>query len=383
MPLKIPRKLTPFIRAALRCAERSHAASVEIRSVRNFVLMPHSTRLGPLVLLTELIEALRTTLPDARVIVAGSGMALDLFRMVDGLERLVEVPDPRQDLRGSIRALRAQRFYAGEPYITLLPLGSARVEYRLAAWLSGAPATVDIAGSRRVSTSCKWERSRSRVANCLQLIEALGHGPALWEQLNANPELWEPVLTVRDEYKAAARQLLAAEGFSPDRPYAVLVTQSSPTPPRSWRPEHFREMATWLHQQHGLQIVFTGAKTDREGVARVRDPLSFPTADLSGKTALGELAALMQGARLALTLDTGTMHIGRAVKLPMVVIHAATEPPMEWLPLGVDRMPVLLNVPQEAGSPFELPGELKPEAVQATLQQLLEQFPNGADPARS
>jgi ADP-heptose:LPS heptosyltransferase len=79
-----------------------------------------------------------------------------------------------------------------------------------------------------------------------------------------------------------------------------------------------------------------------------------------------------------MALDTGAMHVGRAVRLPMVVIGPAAESPVEWLPLGHPRMPTFLCAHREPDSPFEVPGEVKPEEVQARLAEVLERFPNGA-----
>ena len=129
----------------------------------------------------------------------------------------------------------------------------------------------------------------------------------------------------------------------PKRPLAVLVTQTSVTQRKGWRAERFVEVARVLRDRHGMNLVLVGAGSEREGVARLAEQIGGEARSVAGETSLPQLAALLSLCRVGVTLDTGTMHIGRAVGLPMVIIAPAWSPPVEWLPLDDPRFVILKN----------------------------------------
>ena len=84
----------------------------------------------------------------------------------------------------------------------------------------------------------------------------------------------------------------------------------------------------------GLRIVLTGTEEERELVARVKVAMTAPTLDLSGRTSLGALGALVGSCRLVVSNDTGIAHVADALATPSVVIFRAGAPEVErWAPL--------------------------------------------------
>jgi len=55
---------------------------------------------------------------------------------------------------------------------------------------------------------------------------------------------------------------------------------------------------------------------------------------IAGKTTVAELAAVCSLADIAITLDTGGLHVARTQQLPLVVIAPAWQNSVEWMPLG-------------------------------------------------
>jgi ADP-heptose:LPS heptosyltransferase len=92
-----------------------------------------------------------------------------------------------------------------------------------------------------------------------------------------------------------------------------------------------------------------------------------------------ELAALLAMSDAVVSLDTGTMHVGRAVGVPMVVIGPSWQRPIEWLPLGVPQVGILRG-PDREGVPegYQL-DEVGAEEVIGALRELMAAYPASAE----
>ena len=131
-------------------------------------------------------------------------------------------------------------------------------------------------------------------------------------------------------------------------------------------------------ERYGAYIVFVGTAAEAAAIDALRAGLGRGTTSVAGKTSLLQLCALLSLCRVGLTLDTGTLHLGRTVGLPMVIIAPAWSPPIEWLPLGNRRYRILKNA-EMAFSPTEyVIDEVSVEEVTAALDELVAAYPAGA-----
>lgn len=99
---------------------------------------------------------------------------------------------------------------------------------------------------------------------------------------------------------------------------------------RRWPPERFAQVGDAL-QALGLQVVLTGAASERDLTLAVARAMRTPSIDTASDISIGALAALMSRARLLVSNDTGVSHVAAAMRLPSVIIFRASE--MErWAP---------------------------------------------------
>jgi ADP-heptose:LPS heptosyltransferase len=353
-----------------------HPSQPELSEVRNFLLLQYPLALGTAIHATPLIAALHAAIPGARVSAAASGFALEILRGNPGLEQLVPTPSPLRELLPSAQAIRKANIFGRERYAVLLTTGNERSRVILAAMLSGGPTRVGFTLVPELASAyLHYDPRISQIANNLRIIEALGHGSALLEQLQANPALIEPQVFPSAEDAATAHLLLKEQGIDESKPIAVFITQTSPTQRKSWHEERFRAVAETLHRDDSMQIVFAGTSAESPAIEALRDGLSFATASVAGQTSLLELSALLGLADIALTLDTGPMHLARAMRLPMVIIAPAWSPQVEWLPLGNPRARILKNADMTEAPADYIIDEVTVADVEQNLHELLELYP--------
>jgi heptosyltransferase-1 len=127
------------------------------------------------------------------------------------------------------------------------------------------------------------------------------------------------------------------------RPLAVLHPGAR-WPTKLWPAAHWARLADWLAWEHGFQVAITGSPADRGLVGEIIAQSDIPPLNLAGRTTLTELAAVLKNARLAVTADTGPMHLAAALGTPVAALFGPTAP---WRtgPFGPGHEVVRLALP--------------------------------------
>jgi ADP-heptose:LPS heptosyltransferase len=114
------------------------------------------------------------------------------------------------------------------------------------------------------------------------------------------------------------RERLAAVWRGEERCYAVLHPGAGDAR-RRWPPENFARVAEHLRRR-GLEVVVTGRLEERPVVEAVKAASRAQVVDLSDRLDLGAMAALVAGAALLVSNETGPAHMAYALDTPAVVI---------------------------------------------------------------
>lgn len=162
-----------------------------------------------------------------------------------------------------------------------------------------------------------WRESEPEVLRWIRLVTALG---AAADGLHL-----EFPLSGADfrRLQQCRESLPAARTYACIHPGARLSS-------RRWPTARFAYVADGLAEE-GLQIVLTGTAEEAALTAEVAHHMHASAWDLAGRTDLGSLAALVAGARLVISNDTGISHIAAAMKTPSVVVSCGSDPE-RWAP---------------------------------------------------
>jgi ADP-heptose:LPS heptosyltransferase len=91
-------------------------------------------------------------------------------------------------------------------------------------------------------------------------------------------------------------------------------------------PERFAAAARQVSRQLAVPLVFTGDRSEREMVDFIAGATGVQAVNCAGELSVGELIALIEGAGLLISNNTGPVHIAAAMGTPVVDVYALTNP---------------------------------------------------------
>jgi heptosyltransferase-1 len=301
------------------------------------ILLIKLSSLGDVIHALPTLEALRSLYPQGHITWLVEDTNVPVLAGHPALDEVWPVPRPRlgngrflEHVRDLIQAGRRLR---EEPFDLVIDLQGL---LKSAIWVALAR------GNRKVGYD------RTREFSYLALTERLApfnpEAHAVWRYLNVARHLGASATNPR--FRLGLNQpgdLSHLLSLEEGRPLAVLHPGAR-WPTKLWPTAHWARLTEWLARHKGFQIVITGSPGDRILAAEIVAQAKVPLINLAGRTSLAELAALLQQARLAVTTDTGPMHLAAALGTPVAALFGPTAP---WRtgPFGEGHEVVRLTLP--------------------------------------
>lgn len=110
-----------------------------------------------------------------------------------------------------------------------------------------------------------------------------------------------------------------------DRPIAPIVIATSKAA-KDWMPERWAAVCHILWNEFGLQPVLVGGRSERELAAEAIILRGAPMAHSALGSGLRKLSAILDGAAVALSPDTGPLHLAIALRTPVISLVGYTNP---------------------------------------------------------
>jgi len=129
----------------------------------------------------------------------------------------------------------------------------------------------------------------------------------------------KPKLYVAPNDRQHSIDLLAKCGLPPNTRW-VTINPCSRWKYKEWGYSKWGEVIDFLWNKHGLATVLIGSVEEENVASNIADGRSEHVFNLSGKTTLGELSAIISMSVLHLGVDSAAPHIAAAVETPTLTI---------------------------------------------------------------
>lgn len=306
------------------------AMSNEIRNTKKMpesfknILIIKPSSLGDIILALPTLTALRKSFPNSRISWLVRPEFAALLENHPHLDEIIPFDrkflgkawwNPRAfgALISLIRRLRNGRFDAVFDLQGLFRTASL-------AWLSGCKKRFGRAGAREFAHIFYTDKVPQGM-NCTHLVD---YYLEIIRTAGAGETNVEFILPEKPAAAEAIDKLLTSHGTASSN-YAVLVPGSAHQD-KCWPTERFAELADKIAAKFGLSIVATGTGPEAPVVERLSRQSNVPITNLAGQTSLSELMALLGGAKLVVSNDTGPGHIAAAAGVPLVLMFGRSNP---------------------------------------------------------
>ena len=287
------------------------------------VAIVRASRIGDFICATPAFRALRTALPDSRITLIGLPFVKGLARRSACIDRFIPFtgfPGMAEQFFDARRAVRSLGRLQSERFDLAIQMHGTGVYSNTYTLLLGARKTVGFVregdGPGRLDAALAMPSAGREAERLLALTAFLGA-----------PEMdgaCEFPLLPRDH--GQARRLL--QGAAP--PFLGLHIYARKAEKR-WPAERFAAAAGELRRRYGGTLVNLGERGQPAETGRLAQEAGPPFIDLTGRTSLPVLGAVIARLSILLTNDSGPAHIAYALGVPAVTIFGETDP-ARWGP---------------------------------------------------
>jgi len=294
------------------------------------ILLLQLKRIGDLILTTPSIGALRDRFPEATLSLVVSPAVEGLLPAISGVDKVFVVRGKADDALDWIALAWGKFDYCLDftrndrsSFLTLLSQARKRI-------------TADHPNLR---TKIRARSYNEFVESPVRSLHTVDYHLALLQPLGIHDASRAIRLDLPDSTVEKAEDLLAEARAGEE---FVILHPGSARSEKFWDVERWAQVIDHSVQERRMTCVLTGGRLpmERSQIAAIKSAASSEVIDLSGKTDLLTLAALVRKARLLVTVDSAPMHFAAAWGTPQVVLFGPTNP-FHWHPRSESALVLL------------------------------------------
>ena len=278
--------------------------------------------IGDFIRCHSVVKLLRTGAPERPIDIVSSALCAPLADYMPGVRSAIVMDLPRRRLgialQRQLAGLLHQRGY-GQALVM-----SRKWKAALAPWLAGIPLRTGFAGEFRFGLLNDVRFGESKLPRMIDQMGALAlpKGTPL-------PDEWPlPELSVPAH---AVQSWLVQRGLAAEARPIVTLSPGAVGTGKAWPPSHYGELARALAND-GASIWILGGLNETSLAKQIAATGGSRVRDLTSPDLRNAILA-MAAADIAVTNDSGLMHVSAAIGTPTVAIFGPTSP-WHWKPLN-------------------------------------------------
>ncbi len=305
--------------------------------------------MGDVVLTTPAIKVLREAYPKAKISILVSPATRDL---VDGNICLDEVLiDDRNGKHKNLGGFIALIKMLHHRQFDCALIFHTKKRTNVTCFLAGIPVRIGYKNNKfgfllnRPIEDVRHRGEKHEAQYCLDILKEIG----------VTSDRCDIDLPVKESALRWVDQLCLEHGItSTDRLVAIHPGASDPA--KRWPENRFIDFVNRLIEIHKVKVIVVGASNVIDIARTIISSAKVEIIDVTGKTTIGQLAALLMRCDLLVSNDSGPVHVAAGVGTPVVSIFTRHQPginPERWGPIGEQARVVSVVPSQSSGFSFK------------------------------
>lgn len=267
------------------------------KKIINRILVISLSNLGDIILTTPVIATLRQEFPGSRIDVLVGAPGKEVFEKDRNVFKTI-IYDKHMPIAGKRR----------------LQLKLKKLQYDLIVDLRNTLLGLLVGPKYRTATIQHFPAS---------IVHSMDKHLHRLKSIGIEKVIRKPYLHVTDEDESLAAALLRSSGV---RDSFVVINPGAKSHLKRWTKEGFAEVADKLAAECGVDVVFVGSKEDEPIVAGIVKIMRHRPHNLTARTNVRQLGAVIRRAKLLITNDSAPLHIGCAIGSRVLAIFGPTDP---------------------------------------------------------
>jgi heptosyltransferase-2 len=288
------------------------------------ILIRATNWVGDAIMALPALRAVRKRFPEAEISIVARPYVADIYRDQEICDQLIPYDPDSLHAGFSGRERLATELRAQKPDVALLLQNAFDAAWL--AWRANIPERIGYARDGRgflLTKAVPLPRPGEIPAHekfyYLELLRGAGWLDSVQDETFIG-------LRVPKEKRQSANEFLCKSGVRQGALRIGIGAGASYGSAKCWLPSRFAEVANRLQSEADADVILFGTSAEASVAAAISAEMHRSPIDLTGKTAIADLPALLSQCHLFIGNDSGAMHVAAAVGLPIVAIFGPTDP---------------------------------------------------------